>query len=184
MPEELLQPLVDFYQANNQTLPIATRIEPEAMPQPHRQLLVHENDMTPTLEKYHGIELTLRPQRIVRGEDNLQRCVVLKDVDSERVIEFGAIVIQLAGFQWEIQEQIRGCKTPLGTILGQNKITHFCKPSAYFSLIADHAIANALQIEAGVTLYGRRNGLTFPDGKPLADVVEILSPVAKDVVEN
>ena len=46
-------PLDDFYAQAGLPLPRITAIPGEAMPEPYRTLLVHQNDMTSTLEKFH-----------------------------------------------------------------------------------------------------------------------------------
>ena len=43
------------------TLPPIEQVPGESVPEPYRQLLVHQDDMTPTLEKFHGdrVHLTI-----------------------------------------------------------------------------------------------------------------------------
>src|SRR3954469_19663154 len=53
-------PLDDFYARSGLPLPKFERIVAERMPEPYRTLLVHENDMTPTLEKFHGAQIHLK----------------------------------------------------------------------------------------------------------------------------
>jgi len=178
MPDSLLEPLAAYYAAREHRLPDCEQVQPDDMPQPHRELLVHEKDMTPTLESYHKLSLVLRPLQVWREDGILRRTVVLQSEDEEQAIEFGAIRIVLKVFSPTAREEVVGCHTPLGTILGKFGIDHQCNPSAYLKLTADDIIADALRIDAGTTLYGRRNGLTLPDGGVLADVVEILPPVA------
>ena len=44
-------PLDAFYEQRGEHLPVIGRVEPSSMPEPYRSLLVHDNDMTPTLRK-------------------------------------------------------------------------------------------------------------------------------------
>ena len=46
------------------TLPRIERIDSESVPEPYKSLLVHSQDMTPTLEEFHGDTIHLdAPQR-------------------------------------------------------------------------------------------------------------------------
>ena len=47
-------PLDEFYAQAGLPLPAIEQIGGEDMPEPYRSLLVHQRDMTPTLEKFHG----------------------------------------------------------------------------------------------------------------------------------
>src|SRR5690349_10742133 len=54
-----VHPLDDFYARAVLRLPKIERIAGDQVPEPYRALLVHENDMTPTLEKYHEEKIHL-----------------------------------------------------------------------------------------------------------------------------
>src|SRR2546423_14144336 len=71
-------PLDEFYARAGLRLPAIERIGGEEIPQPYRGLLVHEDDMTPTLEKYHGAEIHLRILGREQREDFYFREVVLQ----------------------------------------------------------------------------------------------------------
>ncbi len=49
-----VHPLDDFYARAGMRLPRIERLAGDDIPEPYRALLVHENDMTPTLEKYYS----------------------------------------------------------------------------------------------------------------------------------
>ena len=51
----LLQPLADFYAGR--ALPEVRFVEAGRIPQAYRQLLDHSNDMTSTLQRFHGEEI-------------------------------------------------------------------------------------------------------------------------------
>src|SRR3954464_13303646 len=102
----LLYPLDDFYARAGLIVPRVTRVAGEEVPEPYRQLLVHEHDMTPTLERHHGERIHLRVIGRQLTEDALSRLVVLTTNDSERPVEFGAIVIHLPPFPPAARETI------------------------------------------------------------------------------
>ncbi len=175
--EDRLAPMREFYAAIGRPLPAARFLRGDAMPQPARSLLVHDDDMTPTLERWHKVELTLRTLDRHESASTLSRMVVLESIDDATPAEFGMIRIHLDRFDDEARREITGCRVPLGTILNRRGIAHTCHPSAYFAVTSDELINDALGLAAATTLYGRCNVLLNEAGRPLAEVVEILTPV-------
>jgi chorismate-pyruvate lyase len=176
MPEESavpLAPLVTFYRRAGIAPPAVTVIGGDEMPEPYRQLLVHENDMTPTLEDYHGDRIHLQVLEAVEAENVLTRQVTLVLDESDRGVEYGAISIDLDAFPAKARELLRGNYLPLGRILMDESIAHFSNPNCYFTVPADGMIAAALKVEVGLTLYGRCNVIANDD-RPLAEIVEVL----------
>src|SRR5258708_40329644 len=53
-------PLDDFSARSGLPLPPIERLAGEQVPEPYRSLLVHDTDMTPTLESFHGARIHLQ----------------------------------------------------------------------------------------------------------------------------
>jgi hypothetical protein len=174
----VVYPLDDFYALAGRQLPPIDQVSEDLVPEPYRQLLVHQEDMTPTLEKFHGQRAHLRVlSRQTRG-DFYFREVVLFTEQSARPIEFGAIKINLALFPALARRHILEEQEPLGTILGQDHIVHSSRPKAYLRIEPDPFIREALKLGSEkLVLYGRRNTLFDPEQRPLAEIVEILPPI-------
>ncbi len=174
-----LYPLDEFYAASGLPAPAFDAIDGESMPQPYRRLLVHEDDMTPTLERFHGVELHLRLLSRRQENGTLFREVALVRDDDERAVEFGAIRIEVDLFPEEARPVIEACRVPLGTIMARFNVEHTAHPSAYVSVEPDDTIREALGLNGttGLRLYGRHNVHVSPAGEPLAHVVEILPPM-------
>jgi chorismate-pyruvate lyase len=173
----LLEPLARFYQRAGDAPPPFEIITPEEMPEPARCLLVHDSDMTPTLEAYHGDTIHLRVLGRIEEPDCLSREVVLELTGTGKAVEFGAIIIDLRHFSPAARADILECQRPLGSILASHNIAHAGRPLAFLKLVSDDTIRRALGIEPGLTLYGRRNQIMRREGEMIADVVEILPPV-------
>src|SRR2546423_8207113 len=92
-PFALAHPLDDFYAQMGLTLPPLQEVDGEAVPQPYRRLLVHDHDMTPTLENFHERDIHLRLLGRRRKRDQYFREVVLLLDGSDEPVEFGAIKI-------------------------------------------------------------------------------------------
>ncbi|MBK9170163.1 MAG: hypothetical protein IPM24_22245 [Bryobacterales bacterium] len=174
MSVSLLYPLNDFYEEAGVTPPPAVPVEPAGIPEPSRGLLVHDRDMTPTLEAAHGRSIHLRVIRYRQDRDVVSRQVLLVLDGEETAVAMGAIKIYLDRFPKQARQLIVEGSKPLGTILRLQKIAHHCHPSAYFAIEADAAIAEALGAAPGQTLYGRRNTHWDESGQVLAQVLEIL----------
>ncbi len=175
----IIYPLDDFYQSHGRVLPRIEAIAGVEMPEPYRSLLAHTNDMTPTLEKYCDSKIHLRLLEMfeVEEEEALYRQVVLLANGDETPMEFGAIRINLAGFEDEPMRLIREGYRPLGSIMADYEITHENNPNAFFRIESDVMTREAFGLEKDEMLYGRHNVLSWPNGEILAEVVEILPPI-------
>jgi chorismate-pyruvate lyase len=173
----LVHPLDEFYAQMGLALPPLQQLDGEVVPQPYKRLLIHHDDMTPTLEKYHGRDIHLRLLgRRRKGTGYFREVVLLLD-GTEKPVEFGAIKIYLDRFGAEARRQILEAQRPLGHIMQECAVKHSSRPKAFLRLASDHFINDALQLTGANVLYGRRNTLFDPQERPLAEIVEILPPV-------
>jgi len=179
-PSGLLYPLDEFYRRAGLVVPVATLVDGAEMPEPYRTLLVHDRDMTPTLEAYHGDRIHLRTIGRRLDGDALSRLVVLTTNEALKPVEFGAIVIHLEQFPAAAREVLLGCRVPLGTVLAEFGIEHYSRPSAFLSVHADPLINGSLDTTGTDVRYGRRNVLRTLAGQSLADVIEILPPATAE----
>lgn len=171
-----IQPLDEFFRRQGRPLPAWESVMPEAIPEPYRSLLVHERDMTRTLEQFHGASIHLRV--LSRHQESATYCreSVLELDGSNRPVEFGAIKIHLELFPEPGRTQILEEHRPLGGILNASGRAYTSRPTAYLRFAADAFIRDALRLSHSVFLYGRQNTLRDALGHPLAEIVEILPP--------
>ena len=175
-PFSISHPLDEFYAQMGLTLPPLQQVDGEAVPQPFKRLLVHNNDMTPTLEKFHQRDIHLRLLgRRRKGSEYFREVVLLLD-DSDQPVEFGAIKIFLSLFTRQARRQILQERRPLGHILQECGVQHNSRPRAFLRLASDRFINEALRLAGANVLYGRRNTLLDSQERPLAEIVEILPP--------
>lgn len=161
-----------------QPTPQLRSVDAADIPQPARDLLVHENDMTSTLEAFAGQRLSLRVLHKRVDGDRLLREVVLYGDDDGRAVEYGAIRIHLGCIvEDEVRRQIEAGTRPLGGILKAHGIEHRCQPTSFIGLDADDVSRRALGFDGDHVLYGRHTLLHGPNERPLAEVTEILPPL-------
>jgi chorismate-pyruvate lyase len=167
-------PLTRFYEQENLAPLSFVEMEGEDLPQPQRHLLVHNRDMTTRLERYHRSPISLRALYISRDTNNYFREVLLINENSGKPVEYGAIEIYLDVFPLEMKEKILKGEQPLGGILVEQQFPFVSSPKSYFKVKADKHIKKQLELQKSVNLYGRANLLCTEDGRPLANIVEIL----------
>jgi len=172
----LFYPLNEFYEEAGLPLPLVTRVEPDEIPEPCRGILVHDLDMTPTLEGTYSGTIDLRVLEYSLRENVFSRQIVLTLREGGIVVLFGAIKIYLDRFPDKARSLILEMKQPLGTILATEGITHSSHPAGYFRVSADGLINSALQLTNSALLYGRQNVLSDSSQRTLAQVLEILPP--------
>jgi hypothetical protein len=173
-------PLDDFYARAGRPLPNIVAAHGADVPEPYRTLLVHDTDMTPTLEKFHGDEIHLRVIYSEKRDGAYYRESKLVLDKAPRVVEFGAIKINVHLFPTAAQRAILEEHMPLGTVLREFKIKHTSRPKAYLKINADEFVNEALGLTGEHVLYGRRNTLFDPQQRPLAEIVEILPPIPEE----
>src|SRR3954466_12416502 len=81
-----IYPLDEFYAARKLTLPVIGRIEDTEVPEPYHSLLVHESDMTSTLEKFHRGKIHIEIIARHTTDNEYFREVVLKLNDSAKPV--------------------------------------------------------------------------------------------------
>jgi chorismate-pyruvate lyase len=169
-------PLDDFYARAGMPLPPIERITADQMPEPYRSLLVHERDMTPTLQNFHGGVIHLKIlNREQRGDFYFREVALLLD-GSDQPVEFGANKISLALFPPKARQLILEEHLPLGQILADCEIAHGTVAKAFFKVTPDGLISSVLGLTGPARLYGRRATIFDSQKRPLSEIVEILPP--------
>jgi len=169
-------PLDDFYAQQGLVLPRIEAVDGAEVPEPYRRLLVHQDDMTPTLEKFHGDIIHLKVLSRQQRDGFYFREVVLLLDKTDRPVEFGAIKLNLNLFAPAARQMILGEREPVGHILRDHAVEHASRPKAYLRVQSDAFINDALRLTGSHILFGRRNTHFDPQGRPLAEIVEILPP--------
>src|ERR1043165_3395463 len=144
-------PLSEFYARAGLPLPRMEIISGETMPEPYHSLLVHEREMTLTLERFHGSEIYITAQNTGQRDGKYFREVVLHRTSDNAPVEFGANCANLNLFPAEAQRIILQEKVPLGRILKDYSITYSIRVSRFFRVEADALICRALNLSGPAT---------------------------------
>lgn len=169
-------PLRYFYSIKGAPMPDIEIIEGRKLPQPSRYLLVHDSDMTSRLQGFFGQDLYIEVLHKEQRGFTKGREVVLRLNGDHRAVEYGAIHIDYSLLPGDAQREIVEGKRPLGAILNGYGVEYSSNPSHFFRVLSDDVMARAFSLNETAPLYGRCNMLLYPNGRVLADVVEILPP--------
>jgi chorismate-pyruvate lyase len=153
--------------------PATTPVEPSDIPLPYRALLVHERDMTLTLESHFGGRVVLRAlSTFAKGHSYFRRVLLVQEY-SGRPVEMGAIRIDLRAFTKSIREQILRNEIPLGRLLRDGGVDYRSRPQEFLAVSPNSEMMGVFWMREPRTLYGRRTEMTHR-GKKIGDIVEIL----------
>ncbi len=115
-------------------------------------------------------------------DKSYKREVVLWLAEDERPVEYGVIRIFLNQLPPPARRLVLEEQRPLGDILHGEAIPHLSWPQAFFRFKADTHAGAALGLRQAEFLYGRRNVLLDGSRHLLAEVIEVLAPVAKQAM--
>jgi len=164
-----------FYEMMPEPMPLTAELtDPDEMPEPYRGLLVHRNDMTPTLERYHHETVALRVLHRFSVGNHFFRHIVLQGEASGLPREYGAIRIALHALSEPARRRVLECKVPLGGILREFAIAHQSCAGGFFRVRSNQLMTEVLGLDGSEWLYGRCNCLTNSAGETIAEVIEIL----------
>jgi len=96
-----------------------------------------------------------------------------------KTVEFAAIRISIHNLPSEVAQPIRDGVRPFGSILIESGVRQESHPALFFKIAADKLLKHTMRWESldPTYLYGRVNVITTPDGKVLAESIEVLPPI-------
>ena len=171
-----LYPLDLVYRRAGVELPRTTSIAPDDIPLPYRSLLVHNSDMTLTLERHFGDRVVLRPLSTFSIGGSYYRRVLLVQEYAGRPVEMGAIRIKLDAFHQRLRARILKNEIPLGRILRDGRFRYENRVRDFLAITPNPEMMGVFWMRGPDVLYGRRTELIRNGGK-IGDIVEILPRV-------
>jgi chorismate-pyruvate lyase len=151
-------------------------IEPAAMPEPYRTLLVHEHHMTVTVEEYYGGPVDVVVLQRKRDQNTYARKILLKLRSDERIVQSGIVRIRLDFCSEPVRAAILAEQIPVGRILIEHDVLRRIEPTAYFRLRPGPYLRHWFGRTDPFSTYGRL-GIIYCDGQPAIDLLEVLAPI-------
>ena len=152
----LLYPLDLVYERAGIEIPRVEVVSPGDIPLPYRSLLVHDIDMTLTLERHFGGRVMLRPLSTFTVGDSYFRRVLLVQEYSGQPVEMGAIRMRLDAFSEVIRGQILKNEIPLGRILREGRFEYASHVKAFLRVTPNPEMMGVFWMREPRPLYGRR----------------------------
>jgi chorismate-pyruvate lyase len=172
----ILFPLDVVYEWSGVLKPDARTVSPYDIPLPYRSLLVHESDMTMTLEQHFGNRIGLRVlSTFFRGGWYYRRVLLVQEY-SGRPVQMGAIRMDLGVFSRRIRAQILSNEVPLGRILRDARVDFRSQAKVYVAVTPNSEMMGVFWMREPRTLYGRQTEVLYR-GQHIGDIVEVLPPV-------
>ena len=159
-------------------MPQVTIISPDQVPQPYRSLLVHDSDMTRTLERHVGDRAVLRLLSTFSSGASYFRRILLAQGSAGRPMALGAIRVRLDAFTPQLRAKILAGRIPLGRILYEGRFAYTSTVQALLAVEPTPEIMGVFWMPESKMLYGRRSAM-FRDETKIADIVEILPPLPR-----
>lgn len=165
---ELCAPFVD-----SPFVPECSIVQPENIPHPEDELLVHHNHMTIVLERHHRkpVQVHVMDEKI--EGDFYRRKIALTPEGSDKVVEWGIVRLDLRYMPPEVTREIRQKQTPLGAILIHHKVHRRIKPRYFLRFPDGSAVLKLFTLQPQGLLYGRL-GTIYCDNEPCIELLEIV----------
>ena len=151
-------------------------IEPSALPEPYRTLLVHEHHMTVTVEEYYGSPVDVIVLQRLRDQNTYLRKILLKLRSDERIVQSGIVRIRLDFCSEPVRAAILAEQIPVGRILIQHDVLRRIEPTAYFRLRPGPYLRHRVGRTDPFSTYGRL-GIIYCDVQPAIDLLEVSAPI-------
>jgi chorismate-pyruvate lyase len=145
------------------------------VPQPYHKLLVHKRHMTVTVEAHHGKLVNVRILDRRHVGEVYARKILLVTQQSQKVVQFGIVRIQLRYCSKAVRDEIIAGQTPVGRILINHKVLRRIEPTEYLEVTPSAAMMRWFGLTEPRITYGRL-GIIHCDEQPAVEVVEIVAP--------
>ena len=148
-------------------------VEPDSIPEPFHQLLVHDRHMTVAMETFHQCKITVKVLQRRRYDDWYARQILLMPVGTDRVVQGGIVRIHLHMLDPEVQQAILREDTPLGHVLIQHDVLRHIDVTQYVRMEPCPALAAWPCFDRPLPAYGRL-GILYCDLQPAIELFEVI----------
>ena len=150
----------------------------ETPPEPYNSLLNHHAHMTVTVESHHQQPVRVvvhRHKMNVNGGKWYVREITLRTVESDRVVQYGVVRLDVNALQSDVWNEIESQATPLGRVLINHNVLRDVQLCRLWKFHSGQRLASMLEMEPGTSVYGR-TALIYCDGHPAIELLEVVAP--------
>ena len=170
MLRELCRPL----KGGQSLRPQCVVVQPNDIPHPIDELLVHHEHMTGALQRRYGriVEVTVLDEHL--DGDVYTRKVSLTPAGSQTVVEWGIVRLELRYMSDAVRAEILAKQSPLGEILIRHDVHRRVKPRWFMRFPPRGPMLTFFGDAGDRPLYGRI-GTIYCDEKPAIELLEIVT---------
>ena len=154
-------------------------VQPEEIPHPDDQLLVHHEHMTVTLQRFHGspVDVQVREEHLSDDGDFYTRMITLAPALAPAiVVEYGVVRLVFRYMDWAVRVEILRKQMPLGAILIKHEVHRRIKPRFFLRFPPGGPVLNLFGANEPRPVYGRL-GTIYCDEEPAIELLEIVTGV-------
>jgi hypothetical protein len=171
---DMLRELCTPFEGGAAIEPSCVVVQPNEIPHPTDELLVHHEHMTEVLRKRYG-----KPVEVHVLDEHLNgnfytRKVKLTPAGEGRIVEWGIVRLDLRYMSDAVRAEILAKKSPLGEILIRHDVHRRIKPRWFMQFPARGPMLKFFGDAGASALYGRI-GTIYCDENPAIDLLEIVT---------
>jgi hypothetical protein len=154
--------------------PSCVVVQPNEIPRPADELLVHHAHMTEVLQRRYGKPVDVHVLDEHGDGDVYTRKVCLTPKDSDEVVEWGIVRLDLRYMSDAVRTEILAKRSPLGEILIRHDVHRRIKPRWFMCFPAGGPMLTFFGDAGTKPLYGRI-GTIYCDEQPAIELLEIVT---------
>jgi chorismate-pyruvate lyase len=160
-----------------ETLMEAAEHIPSALtPEPYKQMLVHDQHMTVTMEKYHDCTVDVKIiDRCSEGDVYCRKILLLK-TGTDQVVQFGLVRFHFEYVTSQVRDEILAGEIPLGRVLINHNVLRHIDLGAILRVTPGEGLCGYFGMSPGEVTYGRMATI-FCNHQPAVDLLEISAPL-------
>lgn len=175
-PQAELDALISPFAGDESLIERAEHIPASQTPEPYKQMLVHDQHMTVTMESWHKSTVDVQVLDENLDGDIYTRKIILLKSGTQEVVQFGIVRFNFHYVTPDVRDEILKGETPLGRVLINHNVLRHIDLGAILRITAGPGLAGCLQMPEGDTTYGRMATI-FCNHRPAVDLLEISAPL-------
>jgi len=159
--------------------PDCSVVQPEEIPHPDDQLLVHHEHMTIALQRFHNSPVDVHVQAEHLSPDGVlytRKIFLTPRSDPNRPVEWGMVRLDFRYMDDAVRDEILRKQMPLGAILIKHNVHRRIKPRFFVRFPAGGPVLNLFGASETRPVYGRL-GTIYCDEEPAIELLEIVTGV-------
>src|SRR5688572_16461487 len=154
-------------------------VQPEEIPHPDDQLLVHHEHMTLALQRFHGspVDVQVQDEHLdPAGELYTRRIVLTPHNAPQTPVEWGIVRLDFRYMDDAVRDEILGKQLPLGAILIKHNVHRRIKPRFFLRFPPGGPVLRLFGATETRPVYGRL-GTIYCDDEPAIELLEIVTGI-------